>query len=117
MEDTDRPDDSKHTAAASERAFIKGMNRRTWTGAPLMDTNKTHAMDVSMVSTMKRKDELPAPDLNRVLGYVGPDVEGDEESDVESDDDDAKEILDRDFIKIRAAKFAARYGNLAQKAP
>ena len=87
----------------------------TWTGAPLLDTITTNAMDRSLVNTMKRKEDLPAPDLNRVLGYVGNDVEGDETESGDDDDDDAKEILDREFIKIRAAKFAARYAAMAPK--
>lgn len=54
------------------------------------------------------------PDLNRILGYTGSDIEeGGEEGDSEEDEaetDVAKEdgVIDRDYIKLRALKMSQR---------
>ncbi len=64
----------------SERTLVKGMNRRTWTGAPLLETIAANPGEAALITTMKRKkgkkkEQQVQPDLNRILGYTGSDVE------------------------------------------
>lgn len=64
----------------SERTLVKGMNRRTWTGAPLLETIAANPGEAALITTVKRKkgkkkEQQVQPDLNRILGYTGSDVE------------------------------------------
>lgn len=65
---------------------------------------------------------MPAgPDLNRILGYIPP---GDVPAESESDRDDdgleagagADGVIDREYIKMRAAKITARHNAKAAAA-
>lgn len=100
----------------SERALVKGMTRRTWTGAPLLDSIAVGPLDASLVTTVKRKkgkkkEQQVMPDLNRILGYTGSDIEDEEaETEEEGEEEAAKEdgVIDRDYIKLRALKMSQR---------
>jgi hypothetical protein len=57
----------------------------------------------------KKKESQVQPDLNRILGYTGSDVE--EPLPIEDEDDEEDEesaewegVVDRDYIKLRAMK-------------
>lgn len=62
----------------------------------------------------KKKQAAAAPDLSRILGYTPPhDVPAESESDAESaaseEGNAADGVVDRDWIKMRAAKMTARH--------
>ncbi|PNH05351.1 hypothetical protein TSOC_008393 [Tetrabaena socialis] len=103
----------------SERTLVKGMNRRTWAGAPLLENIAVSGSDAAMGTSIKRKkgkkkEQQIQPDLNRILGYTGSDVEDDEvESEEDGEDDPNKDdgVVDRDYIKLRAAKMSQRLAN------
>ncbi|WIA19827.1 hypothetical protein OEZ85_005735 [Tetradesmus obliquus] len=108
------------TMPESEKALLKGLPRRTWTGAPWMDSVGDNAVDMSMLANMKRKkgkkkEAAAAPDLSRIMGYTPP---NDVPAESDSDDDDGAEseggqgadgVVDREWIKMRAAKMMARH--------
>eukprot|EP00877_Chromochloris_zofingiensis_P014096 jgi/Chrzof1/8940/Cz03g30020.t1 len=103
----------------NERALMKGLQRRTWTGAPWLDTISQNPLE-SMVPSMKRKkgkrkEAMSQPDLNRILGYVPADVEAESESEPEDDEEGGEGVLDRDWIKMRAAKMMARHNAKQQQ--
>ncbi|GFR48576.1 hypothetical protein Agub_g10479 [Astrephomene gubernaculifera] len=103
----------------SERTLVKGMNRRTWTGAPLLETIAASAAEAAPPTNIKRKkgkkkEQQVQPDLNRILGYTGSDVEEEEmESEEETEEDANKDdgVVDRDYIKLRALKMSQRLAN------
>ncbi|KXZ50885.1 hypothetical protein GPECTOR_14g134 [Gonium pectorale] len=103
----------------SERTLVKGMNRRTWTGAPLLDTIAASPSEAALTTNIKRKkgkkkEQQVQPDLNRILGYTGSDVEEEEpESEEETEEDANKDdgVVDRDYIKLRALKMSQRLAN------
>lgn len=105
----------------SEKALMKGLHRRTWTGAPWLDSvHSGNPLDLSVVPSMKRKkgkkkDAQVQPDLNRIMGYTGPDVEEEvvEEVVEEEEEEESAEwdVVDREYIKLRASKMAQRHGN------
>lgn len=63
----------------------------------------------------KRKEAMSQPDLNRILGYVPADVEAESESEPEDDEEGGEGVLDRDWIKMRAAKMMARHNAKQQQ--
>ncbi len=69
----------------------------------------------------KKKDSAPAMDLTRVLGYA-PDIDFDVESDEDHGDVNGEEVapgegvVDREYLKMRAAKMTARYNAKQQQA-
>jgi hypothetical protein len=80
---------------------MRGLVRRTWTGAPWLDSLATGPLDLTKLPTMrrqkgKRKEAVPGPDLTRILGYSadpapGPGGPGDGGADSDaagSDEDD-----------------------------
>lgn len=93
--------------------------RRTWTGAPWLDAVSDNPLDLNLVPSMKRKkgkkkEAAAAPDLSRILGYTPPnDITAESESDGESAEDEdgnaADGVVDREWIKMRAAKMTARH--------
>lgn len=100
------------------------MCRRTWTGAPWLDAVSGNPLEPQLVPCMpkrkkgKKKDACGGPDLSRILGYTPPqDVPAESDSDGGvSDDDDGgvagpngDSTADREWIKMRAAKMAARH--------
>ncbi|KAG2493525.1 hypothetical protein HYH03_008339 [Edaphochlamys debaryana] len=103
----------------SERALVKGMNRRTWTGAPLLDVIAASPSEATLTTNIKRKkgkkkEQQVQPDLNRILGYTGSDVEEEEvESEEEGEEEANKDdgVVDRDYIKLRALKMSQRLAN------
>lgn len=107
----------------SEKALMKGLHRRTWTGAPWLDSVHSGVqLDLSLVPSMKRKkgkkkDAQVQPDLNRIMGYCGADVEEDvvsEPSEEEEEEEETAEwegVVDRDYIKLRASKMAQRHAS------
>jgi hypothetical protein len=55
---------------------------------------------------------VPQVDVTRILGYTAGDVDAESESEPSDDDGDgsgAGMVLDRDWIKMRAAKMVARH--------
>mmetsp|Transcript_13769 Transcript_13769/g.29648 ORF Transcript_13769/g.29648 Transcript_13769/m.29648 type:complete len:722 (-) Transcript_13769:508-2673(-) len=108
----------------SEKALTKGMNRRTWTGAPLLDSINGHPLDTTtlLVPNMKKKkgkkkEAQLMPALERIMGYTGSDMSEEEVSEEEAEDEANKEdgVVDRDYIKLRAFKMSARHAG--QRAP
>ncbi|EFJ49199.1 hypothetical protein VOLCADRAFT_104414 [Volvox carteri f. nagariensis] len=104
----------------SERTLVKGMNRRTWTGAPLLETIAANPMEAAAPTNIKRKkgkkkEQQVQPDLNRILGYTGSDVEEEEESESEEETEEEGNkddgVVDRDYIKLRALKMSQRLAN------
>ncbi|KIY93786.1 hypothetical protein MNEG_14177 [Monoraphidium neglectum] len=107
---------------------MKGLERRTWTGAPWLDAVSSNPLDMNLLPSMKRKKGSKkgagAPDLTRILGYQPP-ADADAESD--SEPEDAAEgaggggaggdgVLDREWLKMRAAKLLARHNARQQQA-
>ncbi|GIL76072.1 hypothetical protein Vretimale_5681 [Volvox reticuliferus] len=104
----------------SERTLVKGMNRRTWTGAPLLETIAANPLEAAPSTNIKRKkgkkkEQQVQPDLNRILGYTGSDVEEEEESESEEETEEEANkddsVVDRDYIKLRALKMSQRLAN------
>ncbi|KAG2438191.1 hypothetical protein HXX76_005797 [Chlamydomonas incerta] len=103
----------------SERSLVKGMNRRTWTGAPLLETINASPSEAALTLNIKRKkgkkrEQQVQPDLNRILGYTGSDAEEEEpESEEETEEEANKDdgVVDRDYIKLRALKMSQRLAN------
>ncbi|GLC33234.1 hypothetical protein PLESTF_000156500 [Pleodorina starrii] len=104
----------------SERTLVKGMNRRTWTGAPLLDAIAANPTEAAPPANIKRKkgkkkEQQVQPDLNRILGYTGSDVEEEEESESEEETEEEANkddsVVDRDYIKLRALKMSQRLAN------
>ncbi|KAF6261763.1 hypothetical protein COO60DRAFT_1636588 [Scenedesmus sp. NREL 46B-D3] len=105
----------------SEKALLKGLPRRTWTGAPWLDSVGDNAVDMTTLASMKRKkgkrkEAAAAPDLSRILGYTPPSdvpAESDSDDDDGADDGDGGQgpdaVVDREWIKMRAAKMMARH--------
>eukprot|EP00775_Hariotina_reticulata_P005882 gene5882-6123_t len=91
----------------SEKALMKGLP-------------SDNPLDMNLVPSMKRKkgkkkEAAGVPDLTRILGYTPPtDVPAESDSDGEQDDGDgsgggADGVVDREWIKMRAAKMTARH--------
>eukprot|EP00878_Enallax_costatus_P009349 GHUV01009771.1.p1 GENE.GHUV01009771.1~~GHUV01009771.1.p1 ORF type:complete len:365 (+),score=197.75 GHUV01009771.1:260-1354(+) len=103
----------------SEKALMKGLYRRTWTGAPWLDAVSDNPLDLNLVPSMKRKkgkkkEAAAAPDLSRIMGYTPPNdapAESDDDDDDENEEENntAEGVVDRDWIKMRAAKMTARH--------
>lgn len=54
--------------------------------------------------------KIPGPDLTRIVGYIPPsDVAAESESDGEDDAVEVGTVLDREWLKMRAAKLTARH--------
>lgn len=105
--------------------MTKGMARRTWTGAPLLDHIAPHGptvLEAPLVPSMKKKkgkkkESAPLPDLNRILGYTGSDISEDEVEEEETEEEASKEdgVVDRDYIKLRAMKMSARHAGAGKR--
>jgi hypothetical protein len=102
----------------SERALMRGLVRRTWTGAPWLDSLAAGPMDLTKLPTMKRqkgkkKDLSSGLDLSRIMGYNADAPEPAEPAPAADSDDGGSEeddgVVGRNFIKVRAAKMAARH--------
>lgn len=102
----------------SERALMRGLVRRTWTGAPWLDSLAAGPMDLTKLPTMKRqkgkkKDLSSGLDLSRIMGYNADAPEPAEPAAAADSDDGGSEeddgVVGRNFIKVRAAKMAARH--------
>lgn len=62
----------------------------------------------------KKKEAAATPDLSRIMGYTPPNdvpAESDDDDDDEDDEESspAEGVVDRDWIKMRAAKMTARH--------
>lgn len=62
----------------------------------------------------KKKEAVAAPDLSRILGYTPPnevpiESESDDDSPADEDANAADSVVDREYIKMRAAKMTARH--------
>lgn len=106
------------TIRQSEKALMKGLYRRTWTGAPWLDAVSANPLEVSLLPSMKRrkgkkKEGTTQPDLNRLLGYnalADEPIDSEPEESGTDEEEEAKDgVLDRDYIKLRAAKMTARH--------
>mmetsp|Transcript_26138 Transcript_26138/g.62178 ORF Transcript_26138/g.62178 Transcript_26138/m.62178 type:complete len:855 (+) Transcript_26138:308-2872(+) len=97
-----------------ETKLAKGMKRTEWsgpywvktvTGSPIMP-----GMEASKRKKGKKKKDQPQPDLTRILGYTGSDVEEDEATEEEEDENDEEwdGFVDRDFIKHRSMKMTLK---------
>lgn len=124
--DADSDEEVPGALASSERALIKGMARRSWTGAPLLgciapmahspgDTSKgSPSMPSIKRKKGKKKDSVVHPDLNRIMGYAGSDVSEEEASEEDEEEVEGTEgakddgVVDREYIKLRAMKMTAR---------
>lgn len=95
---------------------MRGLVRRTWTGAPWVDSLASGPLDLMKLPTMrrqkgKRREAVPGPDLSRIMGYTAEaaaaGADGGADSDAAEEEDDG--VVGRDYIKMRAAKMAARH--------
>ncbi|KAJ9514487.1 hypothetical protein QJQ45_016222 [Haematococcus lacustris] len=111
-----------------EKALTKGMTKKMWTGAPLLESITGVPVDVSLIPNIKKKkgkkkEAVVVPALERIMGYAGSDISEDEASrhhqhmmattvvsEEDPDDEESKEdgVVDREYIKMRAAKLSQR---------
>ncbi|KAL6749374.1 hypothetical protein V8C86DRAFT_1011597 [Haematococcus lacustris] len=99
-----------------EKALTKGMTKKMWTGAPLLESITRVPVDVSLIPNIKKKkgkkkEAVVVPALERIMGYAGSDISEDEVvSEEDPDDEESKEdgVVDREYIKMRAAKLSQR---------
>ncbi|KAF8062960.1 hypothetical protein HT031_003799 [Scenedesmus sp. PABB004] len=111
------------TIPESERALIKGLQRRTWTGAPWLDAvgapppllgpgaaAPSGAAGARQRKGRAREAAAAGPDLSRILGFTPPgDVPAESDSDGSADADEPPGgVPDREWLKARAAKATAR---------
>ena len=104
-----------------ETKLQKGMKRTEWCGPAWVETVSGSPImpgaDATKRKKGKKKKDQPQPDLTRILGYAGSDVEEEEEEDDEDEEGDEEEwdgFVDRDFIKHRSMKMTYKAQAMAQ---
>ncbi|KAK9808645.1 hypothetical protein WJX72_001158 [[Myrmecia] bisecta] len=110
-----------HTPRDSELALMKGFHRRTWTGpawiAAVTEQGQIMPSGVDLKRKKgKKKLDGPKPDLSRILGYTGSDMDSEASSDKDSDADSKAAgegewdgVIDRAFIKHRSMKMTFKH--------
>ncbi|MEW5300191.1 MAG: hypothetical protein WDW36_003138 [Sanguina aurantia] len=103
--DADSDEEVPGALASSERALIKGMARRSWTGAPLLGC--IAPMTVAPGETSPSMQSIKRKKGKRKDAVEEASEEEDEEADgTEGAKDDG--VVDREYIKLRAMKMTAR---------
>lgn len=104
-----------------EAKLAKGMKRTEWCGPSWVETVSGSAIMPGAEATKrkkgKKKKDQPQPDLTRILGYAGSDVDAEEveeDEDEEGDEEEWDGFVDRDFIKHRSMKMTLKAQAQAQ---
>lgn len=105
------PEEMEKKMRENEAKLAKGMKRTEWCGPTWIETVSGGPImpgaEVTRRKKGKKKRDQPQPDLTRILGYAGSDVEEDDSSEEEEEENPDEEwdgFVDRDFIKHRSAK-------------
>ena len=114
-------EDMEKRMKEQETKLQKGMKRTEWCGPAWVETVSGSPImpgaDATKRKKGKKKKDQPQPDLTRILGYAGSDVEEEEEEDDEDEEGDEEEwdgFVDRDFIKHRSMKMTYKAQAMAQ---
>lgn len=101
----------------NEKALVKGMANKAWSGPPLLESISGKAVDISLIPGIKKKkgkkkEAAVAPALERIMGYAGSDMSEEEvvsEEDPEDETNKEDGVVDREYIKLRAMKMSSRH--------